>query len=111
MIAESMGGSCDVFIDKGYPFLVNDDETTEKVEKYAIEFLGKENVVDLDMRLTAEDFAYFSQKVPSCFYRLGCMNEKKGIKANLHSPDFNVDENCLETGMGLMAWVTVSELV
>jgi amidohydrolase len=111
MIAESMGGSCDVFIDKGYPYLVNDDETTEKVEKYAIDFLGKENIVDLDMRLTAEDFAYFSQKVPSCFYRLGCMNEKKGITANLHSPNFNVDENCLETGMGLMAWVTVNELV
>jgi amidohydrolase len=110
MIAESMGGSCDVFIDKGYPFLVNDDNTTMKVKEYAVEFLGKENVVDLDMRLTAEDFAYFSQKLPCCFYRLGGMNEKKGIVSNLHSPDFDVDENCLETGMGLMAWVTVNEL-
>ena len=110
MIAESMGGSCDVFIDKGYPFLVNDDTTTMKVREYAIEFLGKENVVDLDMRLTAEDFAYFSQKLPCCFYRLGGMNEKKGIISNLHSPNFDIDENCLETGMGLMAWVTINEL-
>lgn len=110
MIAESMGGSCEVFIDKGYPFLVNDDNSTMKAKQYAIDFLGGENVVDLDMRLTAEDFAYFSQRVPSCFYRLGCMNEKKGIVANLHSPDFDVDENCLETGMGLMAFITINEL-
>ena len=68
-IAADMGGSCEVFIDKGYPFLINDVKLTEDIKRLAIEYLGKENVVDQEMRLTAEDFAYYSQKIPACFYR------------------------------------------
>ncbi|MEI6766519.1 MAG: M20 family metallopeptidase [Bacteroidota bacterium] len=109
-IAESMGGSCEVFIDKGYPFLVNDEDTTRKVKEYAIEFVGKENVIDVEMRMTAEDFAYYSQKVPSCFYRLGVRNEEKNIHSNLHTATFNIDETALETGMGFMAWIALREL-
>ena len=109
-IAESMGGTCDVSVAKGYPYLVNDIETTKKVRQYAEEYLGLENVEELEMRMTSEDFAYFSQKVPVCFYRLGIKNEAKGITANLHSPTFNVDENSLETGMGMMAWIAAKEL-
>ncbi len=73
--------------------------------------LGIENVVDLEMRTTAEDFAYFAQEIPGCFYRLGVRNEEKGITSNLHSATFNVDESSLETGMGLMAWMAYRELM
>ncbi|MBI9038778.1 MAG: amidohydrolase [Bacteroidales bacterium] len=109
-IAKGMGGSCEVDIFVGYPALVNDELTTKNTKKYAIEYLGKHNVIDLDVRMTAEDFAYFSERIPSCFYRLGVKNEEKGIISNLHTPKFNVDENCLETGMGLMAWIAINEL-
>ena len=109
-IAESMGGECDVFIDQGYPVLVNDEKVTGKTREYAIEYLGKENVLELELRTTAEDFAYFTQRIPGCFYRLGVRNDEKGITSNLHTATFDVDESSLETGMGLMAWMTVREL-
>jgi len=109
-IAEGMGGSCDVFIDSGYPFVYNDPEITAKTKDWAIEFLGQENVVDLPLRMTAEDFSYFAREVPSCFYRLGVRNEERGIISNLHTATFDVDEKSLETGMGLMAWLAVNAL-
>jgi len=109
-LAESMGGTCEVFIDKGYPFLVNDDKVTAQTKKAAIEYLGPDNVVDLDMRLTAEDFAYYTQLVPSCFYRLGVANESRGIVHNLHTPRFDVDEASLETGAGFMAYLAFSAM-
>lgn len=110
-IAEGMGGECEVFIDPGYPFLVNDDSTTENTRAYAIEFIGKDNVKELELRTTAEDFAYFTQKIPGCFYRLGIRNVEQGIDSNLHTATFNVDESSLETGMGLMAWIAFNELL
>ncbi|MDD3743634.1 MAG: M20 family metallopeptidase [Lentimicrobiaceae bacterium] len=109
-IAESMGGKCEVFIDKGYPFLINDEEVTQKSKQAAIDYLGAENVVDLDLRMTAEDFAYYSQQMPSCFYRLGVRNEAKNIIHNLHTPYFDVEESSLETGAGLMAWLAIKAL-
>ena len=109
-IAKEMGGSCEVFIDKGYPFLINDENLTSTIKNLAIEYLGKENVIDLDMRLTAEDFAYYSQKIPACFYRLGIRNEAKGIISNLHTNTFDIDESSIETGMGLMAWIIINQL-
>jgi amidohydrolase len=109
-ITESMGGSCDIRIEKGYPFLVNDEELTQRVHSYAVEYLGNENVVDLPMRMTAEDFAYYSQEMPACFYRLGTGNETRGITSSVHTDTFDVDENCLETGMGLMSWLAIKEL-
>lgn len=109
-IAKGMGGECKVVIDKGYPFLINNDKLTESIKGNAIEYLGNENVVDLEMRMTAEDFAYFSHLKPSCFYRLGVRNQEKGIISNLHTSTFDIDENSLETGMGLMAWLAISQL-
>ncbi len=109
-IAGSMGGSCEVFIDKGYPFLVNDDQVTAEARQAAVEYLGAENVADLDLRMTAEDFAYYSQQVPSCFYRLGTRNEERNIVHNLHTDRFDVDEKALEVGAGLMAWMAVNSL-
>lgn len=109
-IAESMGGNCDVFIDKGYPFLVNDEKVTADTRDAAINYLGHENVVDLEQRMTAEDFAYYSQVIPACFYRLGVRNESKGIIHNLHTSRFDADELSLETGAGLMAYLAYNAL-
>ncbi len=109
-IAEGMGGSCEVFFDPGYPFVYNDPEVTKNTKAWAIDYLGEENVVDLPLRMTAEDFSYFANEVPSCFYRLGVRNEERGIISNLHTPTFDVDEKSLETGMGMMAWIAVNAL-
>lgn len=103
-VAVSMGGSCDIRIAHGYPFLQNDEELTSRLRNWAPEYLGAENVADLDRQMTAEDFAYFGKKVPSCFYRIGIRNEEKGIISNLHSSTFDVDETMLKTGAGLLAW-------
>ena len=109
-IAAEMNGTCDFRIELGYPVLVNDKQVTEKAKKAAIEYLGHENVEDLDLRMTSEDFAFYSQLVPACFYRLGTGNKAKDITANVHTSSFNVDENALEIGIGLMAWLTLNEL-
>lgn len=109
-IAKSMGGKCDFRIEKGYPFLVNDKITTNKAKQAAINYLGKENVVDLELRMTAEDFAFFSQEAPSCFYRLGVKPTNGKKHTGLHTSTFNIDEHALETGSGLMAWIALNEL-
>ena len=110
MIAESMGGKCEFEIRKGYPFLKNDSALTERAKNYAVEYLGKENVVDLDIWMAAEDFSYYSQELPACFYRLGTRNEERGITSSVHTPTFDIDENALEIGAGLMAWIAINEL-
>ena len=109
-IAEGMGGSCDFKILKGYPFLTNDEALTVATKKWAIEYLGDENVVDLPIRMTAEDFSYYSQEMPACFYRLGTGNVSKGITSPVHTNTFDIDEKALETGMGLMSWLAIKEL-
>lgn len=110
-ISRGMNGSCEVEIRHGYPCLFNDPEVTSRAKALAIEYLGKENVIDLEMRMTAEDFAYYSQVAPSCFYRLGTGNKEKNIISDVHTSTFNVDEECLKTGMGLMAWLAVNEVM
>ncbi|MEL7120362.1 MAG: M20 family metallopeptidase [Bacteroidota bacterium] len=102
-IAASMGGSCDFQVMVGYPFLKNDEVLTQKARAVAVEYLGEENVVDLNIRMTAEDFAYYSQEIPACFYRLGTGNVAKGTTVPVHNSKFNVDEDGLEIGVGLMA--------
>ncbi|UXX80759.1 M20 family metallopeptidase [Reichenbachiella carrageenanivorans] len=109
-IAESMGGSCNFNIQVGYPFLKNEPELTERAKQAAIAYLGKENVVDLDVWMGAEDFAYYSQEVDACFYRLGTRNEAKGIVSAVHTPTFDIDEDALSHGPGLMAWLAIHEL-
>jgi len=109
-IAEAMGGSCDFDVVLGYPFLMNDDELTAKVKSRAIEYLGEENVVDLPIRMTAEDFSYFSQQMPGVFYRLGTGNKAKGITSAVHTTTFDVDESSLGLSTGLMAWLAIQEL-
>jgi len=108
-LAESMGGSCHVFIDRGYPFLVNDEKTTLHAKQLATEYLGADKVVELEQRMTAEDFAYYSHIIPACFYRLGVKNPGWAEVRNLHTPIFDADESSIETGMGLMAWLAVNQ--
>jgi amidohydrolase len=110
-IAEGMGGKCEFDIHRGYPFLINDDATTDRARSAAEKYLGKENVEDLDIWMAAEDFSFYSQNAPSCFYRLGVRNEKQGITSSVHTSTFNIDETALETGMGLMAYLALNELL
>lgn len=109
-VAESMGATCEVNISVGYPYLENHPELTQRARKFATEYVGKENIVELGLTMGAEDFSYYSQEIPACFYRLGTRNEAKGITSYVHTPTFNIDENALELGAGLMAWLAVSEL-
>lgn len=109
-IVDGMGGELDFEIRKGYPYLENDPALTARAQSAAIDYLGKENVVDLDIWMAAEDFAYYSQVVDGCFYRLGTRNEAKGITSGVHTPTFDIDEDSLEIGAGLMAWLAISEL-
>lgn len=109
-IAESMGGHCDLRIEVGYPVLYNDPMLSENTRKNAIAYLGAENVVELPIRMTAEDFAYYSHQLPACFYRLGTGNPEKGITSPIHTDTFDVDENCLRISTGLMAWLALNAL-
>lgn len=109
-IAEGMGGKCEVEISRGYPYLENNPALTRRIKQAAIEYLGAENVVDIDITLGAEDFAYYSQVVPASFYRLGTSNASKGINSYVHTPTFDIDEHALSIGPGLMAWMAINEL-
>ena len=109
-IAEGMGGSCTFDIQRGYPFLENNPELTRRARQYAVDFLGTDNVLDLDLWMAAEDFAYYTQQVDACFYRLGTGNEARGINSSVHTPTFDIDEEALEVGVGLMSWIAVQEL-
>ncbi len=109
-IAEAMGGKCEVDISRGYPYLENNPELTRRIRAAGEEYVGKQNVVDLDISLGAEDFSYYSQVVPASFYRLGTRNEAKGICSYVHTPTFDIDEDALQIGPGLMAWMAIKEL-
>ncbi len=109
-IAESMGATCEFNIMHGYPFLINEEELTYRAKDFAIDYLGKDNVLDLDIWMAAEDFAYYSQVAKSCFYRLGTRNEARGITSSVHTPTFDIDEIALQTSTGLMAYLALKEL-
>jgi len=109
-IARGMGAEIEFEILKGYPFLYNHEALTDRSRVLAIDYLGNDRVVDLEIWMAAEDFAFFSQHIDSCFYRLGVGNENKGIVSSVHTPTFNIDEDALETGTGLMAWLTFNLL-
>ncbi len=109
-IAEGMGGKCRVEISKGYPYLDNNPELTKRIRAAAEQYVGKENIVDLDITLGAEDFSYYSQLIPASFYRIGTRNESKGITSYVHTPTFDIDEEALKFAPGLMAWMAIQEL-
>src|SRR6056297_558494 len=109
-IAQGMGAKAKINIKSGYPVLINDESTTLKAKEAAKQFLGAKNIVDLDYRMTSEDFAYFSQKKPSVFYRLGVSSTNNKECLSLHSPKFNINEKALETGIGTMAYMAIQFL-
>lgn len=101
------GAQTEVHIDVGYPFLINNEELTVKAIRNAIEFMGRENVEETEIRMGAEDFAFYSQKIPACFFRLGTGNKEKNITSGVHTPTFNIDESAITNGMGMMAWLAI----
>jgi amidohydrolase len=110
LMAEAMGGTCEFTRMKGYPFLQNHPEMTRRLRTHTEAYMGCENVVDLDLWMAGEDFAFYSQVVDSCFYRLGTRNEARGITSGVHTPTFDIDETALSIGPGLMAWLAINEL-
>lgn len=104
-VSEANGTHCEVEILKGYPSLVNDEEITNRVASLMRVYLGTENVVEIAQRMTSEDFAFYSQSIPGCFYRLGIANAEKGIVNPVHNSKFDIDESALVTGSGLFAWL------
>lgn len=108
--AEAMGGTCDVDIQIGYPCLINEPKLTNATHQHMIDYLDEENVVELPIRLTAEDFSYYSQVTDACFYRLGTGNAAKGITSPVHTPTFDIDESALKIGAGLMAYLAIKNL-
>ncbi|MGO1243157.1 MAG: M20 metallopeptidase family protein [Sphingobacterium sp.] len=109
-IARAMGAACDFEVRKGYPFLVNEAKITEASREFAVEYLGEENVEELDVWPAAEDFSYYSQATNACFYRLGTGNKALGINSAVHTPTFDIDEDALLTSIGLMAFITLRQL-
>ncbi len=104
-LVHSMGGEVDIHIDKGYPAVYNDEKLYLQARDKACEFMGADKVEVTEMRMGAEDFGYYSQVIPGCFYRLGTANKTKGITSGVHTPTFNIDENAIEIGIGIMAWL------
>ncbi|MBS1975643.1 MAG: amidohydrolase, partial [Bacteroidetes bacterium] len=104
-LVKSLGAEIDLHIDVGYPVVYNNEKLNAEATTQAEIFLGKENVEETEMRMGAEDFGYYTQKIPGCFFRLGVMNKEKDITSGVHTPTFNIDESAIEIGMGIMAWL------
>ena len=104
-VVHGMGGELDIHIDIGYPSVFNHEELNARARSWAEKYVGAENVETTELRMGAEDFGFYSQKIPGCFYRLGVGNLVKGIGSGVHTPTFNVDENAIAIGVGMMAWL------
>lgn len=102
-LVESMGAEIDLHIDVGYPTVYNNEALNSLAKKIALDFMGGTNVEETEIRMGAEDFGFYSQLLPGCFFRLGTANQNKGIIAGVHTPKFNIDESAIETGIGIMA--------
>lgn len=103
-LVASMGAEATIHIDVGYPFVLNDETLGNRARKLGEDYQGPDNVEETELRMGAEDFAYYSHQIPACFFRLGAGNKAKGISSGVHTPTFNIDENAIEIGMGIMAW-------
>ena len=99
------GAEIDFKVDVGYPTVDNEPIITEAAWKLADAYMGASNVEETEKRMGAEDFGYYSQVIPGCFFRLGVRNESKGIIHNVHTPNFNIEEESIENGVGMMAWL------
>jgi len=104
-LVTGMGAELDLHIDIGYPSVFNNELLNEKARALSEEYIGVENVETTEMRMGAEDFGFYTQQIPGCFFRLGSGNVSKGINSGVHTPTFNIDEKAIEVGMGMMAWL------
>lgn len=102
-LVESMGAEVDVLVDVGYPTVYNNEALNVHARKIGEDFMGVDNVEETEVRMGAEDFGYYSQVIPGCFFRLGTANKEKGITAGVHTPKFDIDEAAIETGIGMLA--------
>ena len=107
-LVAAMGAEASIHIDVGYPFVLNNEALCAAAMKNAAAYAGNANVTETELRMGAEDFAYYSHQIPACFFRLGVGNKALGITSGVHTPSFNVDERCIEQGIGMMAWMAVS---
>jgi hippurate hydrolase len=107
-LAIATGAEIDFRVDVGYPTVDNEPMITEAAWKLADQYMGAEHVEETELRMGAEDFGYYSQVIPGCFFRLGVRNEAKDAIHNVHTPVFKVDEDAIEHGVGMMAWLGVS---
>lgn len=108
-VAESMGGSCEINFPGGYPYLENNVELTTALKKQAQTFLNEQQVIEAPLRMGGEDFSFYSQQIPACFYRIGTGNANKNTHNGLHTSNFNVDEDAFKTSIGLMAWLAIKK--
>jgi hippurate hydrolase len=104
-LVASLGAESEIHIDIGYPAVHNHHGLNETARSLAMEYLGSDNVQETEIRMGAEDFGYYSQLIPGCFFRLGTGNISRGIVSGVHTPTFNIDESAIEIGMGIMAWM------
>lgn len=104
-LAEAMGVEMSVHIDVGYPTVLNNENLNNSCRQLAADYFGSSHIEETEMRMGAEDFGYYAQQIPACFFRLGVMNREKGITSGVHTPTFNIDEDAIENGMGIMAWI------
>ena len=107
-LVTAMGAEAEIKIDVGYPFVFNNEQLSAEARLQAAKYAGDKNVFETELRMGAEDFAYYSHKIPACFFRLGAGNKERNITSNVHTPTFNIDEAAIEQGMGMMAWLAVS---
>lgn len=104
-IGQAMGAAIDLHIDIGYPAVYNNEALNQIAVQQASLFVESDRIQETEVRMGAEDFGYYSQVIPGCFFRLGAGNVAKGIVSGVHTPTFNVDESAIENGMGMMAWL------
>jgi hippurate hydrolase len=107
-LVAAMGAEASIHIDVGYPFVLNNEALCAAAHKNAALFAGDQQVSETELRMGAEDFAYYSHKIPACFFRLGAGNKTKGISSGVHTPTFDIDEAAIEQGMGMMAWLAIN---
>ncbi|HPF89928.1 MAG TPA: M20 family metallopeptidase [Flavobacteriales bacterium] len=108
---EGLGATVDFTLVKGSPVVKNDPELTARIRAAAVDFIGEANVVDMDIRMGAEDFAYYTHVMPGCFFRLGTGNPTKaGTQSGLHRAEMDIDEDALVIGAGMMVWGAITEL-
>lgn len=109
-IAAAHGAVAELEMPAGYPVLINDPALTTRATQSAAAYLGDAKVRELELRMSSEDFSFYTHVVPGCFFRLGTNRENTHFTQPVHTPGFDIDESALSTGAGMLAWLALSEL-